>query len=830
MNKFRPAQLSALEAQSDSSFIRSFGEEQFPAHRRTSSETSLKEESVNNKDKPGFRVVDARTSAARPYQFTSSAQGTQGRGSQPKPSKGKGPGALSKRMTFDGIEVHEIAKIIATSAQLIILESQDRVDREKQAEAPATPLLHGCATTALARTPERSSQSLDSTLPKPIVLADQKGPGSGCDTPPTSGFPVGVQDSPDEPSDSTPPSHLGLTESGPGRIEAPNRTSIKPPTDLSTADSVSPPNMNNSMVKSQLGKTVSYAELGSLMTPDSSTTRRFDHPMGASIPPMEMLPASQLGSSPPIQLAASAPAAAGLGSFGSSTPNMRHSRSPGDATRSVPALPKPRSIQIRDQNSANSTQQLGRRIEEDITNLILSLCECIRFGDAAPKIFTAALVYLRRIAQSDQGKGESLAIDEKNYLRLCTLAIMLATKMYIEEHVKVNCKFAKATQMDLLELNRLEIEFLHLVDFNLVVREQDFESMFEAIESTGLRKGIHIQRSLPSPGSPCTASVYTPLKVKPMSGPNFNSSLSDLPPALASSFGSASQIPVHCGSTSTSHHYNNDHNVHAWRGNTVSPHSASFNQSTSSPKLFSSKFLPEDTSPEGSPRRQNTAQQQELDNDIDNPYRRRAKNQPLPGTDSEELGAPSYPSSKDSCSFFKSRPANKPQGGTGAGRKRTSFEDSDEDDDTDIPMLPQFSPPPPLRDKTLLFAGDSDDDSLGAAAQSSNRRLAQLDYERKRADFIGSSHTEAHLSYPPGGMRNTTTTTTNQPAPPPKPLGERRINRELSFGDRSGTAADLGNRHDAPLFQLYGDQAEDSDGGAAYPRQLANNRADACPF
>jgi hypothetical protein len=74
MNKFRPAQLSALEAQSDSSFIRSFGEEHFPAHRRTSSETSLKEESVNNKDKPGFRVVDARTSAARPFQFTSSAR------------------------------------------------------------------------------------------------------------------------------------------------------------------------------------------------------------------------------------------------------------------------------------------------------------------------------------------------------------------------------------------------------------------------------------------------------------------------------------------------------------------------------------------------------------------------------------------------------------------------------------------------------------------------------------------------------------------------------------------------------------------------------------
>ena len=439
-------------------------------------------------------------------------------------------------------------------------------------------------------------------------------------------------------------------------------------------------------------------------------------------------------------------------------------RSPPVSAVPSPSLQPHRAHDHQHRSKRKEMTALSRQIEDDIRQIIVALSESIRFGDAAPRIFTAAMVYLRRI--SSAGACDHFVVDEKNYKRLCTVAIMMATKLYIEEHVKVNIKFATATNIPLLELNALEIEFLHLVDFQLLIDHTDFQNMFEWIEAVARQRGFPFRQS---PSSASSASLGTPHAHR--RGSNVNRSFAGVSPmmeylCLSPSTQPASDPHSKAAMTPPSNGLNGSLSTYP-------------NGSFSSPKLFKSKYVVDDASPIPSPRGRDRSGAQ------------------FPDESPDEL--PSLPSSGDSCSFFQ-----KPKKPKAPARCQEALE---------------FSPPP-------APGGDSSsDDGRGGRPMRPMSRLlmpGDLFHSPLRMEAIaGSSMNQSTSKYCGNGNGNDngldleSTKTFSPSAKPTIPLSA--LMDDDDDDDRG-----------APLFAIhptFDDDMEDN-----LPRPPRASMHDACPF
>lgn len=109
---------------------------------------------------------------------------------------------------------------------------------------------------------------------------------------------------------------------------------------------------------------------------------------------------------------------------------------------------------------------------ESIEALIREVAHTVYYRDVGPLVVVAALIYLARISATCC--CPKYRVSPTNWFRLVTVCLMVATKMYIdEEHGKVNAKFSRASAVSMKELLRLEIEILFLLDFHLVVEEDE---------------------------------------------------------------------------------------------------------------------------------------------------------------------------------------------------------------------------------------------------------------------------------------------------------------------------------------------------------------------
>eukprot|EP00796_Vickermania_ingenoplastis_P004481 gene4481-3274_t len=108
----------------------------------------------------------------------------------------------------------------------------------------------------------------------------------------------------------------------------------------------------------------------------------------------------------------------------------------------------------------------------------------------APLVFTAGLVYLSRIARRSCSDGDT--ITERNWFRLTTVSILVALKMFSEGEgmPKANRNIAACANIPLDELNRLEIDFLYLIDFDLFLEERDVVCWVTWMESLAYQAGM----------------------------------------------------------------------------------------------------------------------------------------------------------------------------------------------------------------------------------------------------------------------------------------------------------------------------------------------------
>eukprot|EP00179_Madagascaria_erythrocladioides_P008350 CAMPEP_0198309980 /NCGR_PEP_ID=MMETSP1450-20131203/2186_1 /TAXON_ID=753684 ORGANISM="Madagascaria erythrocladiodes, Strain CCMP3234" /NCGR_SAMPLE_ID=MMETSP1450 /ASSEMBLY_ACC=CAM_ASM_001115 /LENGTH=321 /DNA_ID=CAMNT_0044012765 /DNA_START=284 /DNA_END=1249 /DNA_ORIENTATION=+ len=89
----------------------------------------------------------------------------------------------------------------------------------------------------------------------------------------------------------------------------------------------------------------------------------------------------------------------------------------------------------------------------------------VQYIDASESVFYTALLYMTRL----QRKHPRMRIDDYNVHRILTTSIVLASK-FLEDNVYTNRHYAHAGGMaNLEEMNQLETELLHLMEFDLNV-------------------------------------------------------------------------------------------------------------------------------------------------------------------------------------------------------------------------------------------------------------------------------------------------------------------------------------------------------------------------
>ena len=81
--------------------------------------------------------------------------------------------------------------------------------------------------------------------------------------------------------------------------------------------------------------------------------------------------------------------------------------------------------------------------------------------------YVIGLVYLMRIS-------EKILVTEYNIHRLLLISFVLATKIYDDEYFE-NKYYAKIGGISNKEINSMELEFVELLEFNLFVKEIEFE-------------------------------------------------------------------------------------------------------------------------------------------------------------------------------------------------------------------------------------------------------------------------------------------------------------------------------------------------------------------
>ncbi|KAI7862165.1 cyclin-domain-containing protein [Spinellus fusiger] len=118
------------------------------------------------------------------------------------------------------------------------------------------------------------------------------------------------------------------------------------------------------------------------------------------------------------------------------------------------------------------------------------------------EVFLSLLVYFDRIAKIEK----SFTISSLNIHRLLITSIVVATK-FTSDVFYPNARYAKVGGLPLCELNKLELEFLFLCNFELLVRMEDMQEygdqlLAHAMTQPALKKEIcqHLPAlSLPSP-------------------------------------------------------------------------------------------------------------------------------------------------------------------------------------------------------------------------------------------------------------------------------------------------------------------------------------------
>ncbi|KAG0583736.1 hypothetical protein KC19_3G159400 [Ceratodon purpureus] len=168
----------------------------------------------------------------------------------------------------------------------------------------------------------------------------------------------------------------------------------------------------------------------------------------------------------------------------------------------------------RNEQFANAPSQQGKKLtifhglRAPSISIAKYLERIFKYTSCSPSCFVVGYVFLDRLIH----RQPDLLVTSLNVHRLLVTSVMVATKTLDDVHFN-NAFFARVGGVSVVELNRLELEFLFRLDFKLSVSVSMFESYCTYLErdiSAVDKKPERVERSLPAFGSPPISSPGTP--------------------------------------------------------------------------------------------------------------------------------------------------------------------------------------------------------------------------------------------------------------------------------------------------------------------------------
>ncbi|KAI3796682.1 hypothetical protein L1987_39361 [Smallanthus sonchifolius] len=152
-------------------------------------------------------------------------------------------------------------------------------------------------------------------------------------------------------------------------------------------------------------------------------------------------------------------------------------------------------------------QRIGRNVKHNGSKTCVRVFDCnetpdmtiqsyleriFRYTRAGPSVYVVAYVYIDRFCQS----LPEFRISARNVHRLLITTIMVASK-YVEDMNYRNSYFARVGGITTKEMNKLELQFLFLVNFKMHVNVSVFESYCCHLErEVSIGGGYHIEKTL----------------------------------------------------------------------------------------------------------------------------------------------------------------------------------------------------------------------------------------------------------------------------------------------------------------------------------------------
>lgn len=210
------------------------------------------------------------------------------------------------------------------------------------------------------------------------------------------------------------------------------------------------------------------------------STHSFDSAVAAAPPPLLQAPTSQVVGRRPSTASSLSSAA-----FPHSASKMNGGPTAGRAepVASNPHVSPTMAAQQQQPPSSSSPPSPAQRVAS-VKDLLCSLEK--HHGEMAAMVFIAALAYLARLTV--HCASEFFSITTANWYRMTLAAILVAAKVY-DEHSsrKLNAHFARSSGIPLPELNRMELNFLYLIDFELLLKEAEVEQWLGWMETLATR-------------------------------------------------------------------------------------------------------------------------------------------------------------------------------------------------------------------------------------------------------------------------------------------------------------------------------------------------------
>ncbi|KAG0623242.1 hypothetical protein M758_3G158900 [Ceratodon purpureus] len=125
-----------------------------------------------------------------------------------------------------------------------------------------------------------------------------------------------------------------------------------------------------------------------------------------------------------------------------------------------------------------------------------------KYTSCSPSCFVVGYIFIDRLIH----RQPDLLVTTLNVHRLLVTSIMVATKILDDVHFN-NAFFARVGGVSVVELNRLELEFLFRLDFRLTVTTNVFESYCSYLEKEVMTTEKKTERSLPAFGSGSNSPV-----------------------------------------------------------------------------------------------------------------------------------------------------------------------------------------------------------------------------------------------------------------------------------------------------------------------------------